>query len=132
MVLRLLAALSLLLGLTAGAAQAQSVSSADRAAIREVIQSQVDAFQRDDGPAAFGYASPSIQGMFGSPDIFMDMVRQGYQPVYRPRAFDFRALAIDTTTPVPPVVAASSASRPLPSTVAPSISSRFCDIVPTN
>jgi hypothetical protein len=27
--------------------------------------------------------------MFGTADTFMDMVRQGYQPVYRPRTFDF-------------------------------------------
>jgi len=86
-----LALLGLFLGL-AGAAQAQSVSDADRAAIRQVIQAQVDAFRRDDGDAAFGLASPTIQGMFGSPEIFMDMVRQGYQPVYRPRAFDFREI----------------------------------------
>ena len=33
-----------------------------------------------------------IQGMFGTPEIFMDMVRQGYQPVYRPRVFDFREI----------------------------------------
>jgi hypothetical protein len=30
--------------------------------------------------------------MFGTPETFMDMVRQGYQPVYRPRAFDFREI----------------------------------------
>ena len=35
------------------------------------------------------YASPMIRGMFGTSDAFMDMVRQGYQPVYRPQAFDF-------------------------------------------
>jgi len=89
--LRLLALLGLLLSL-AGTAEAQSVTDADRAAIRQVIEAQVDAFRRDDGDAAFGLASPTIQGMFGSPDIFMDMVRQGYQPVYRPRAFDFREI----------------------------------------
>jgi hypothetical protein len=86
-----LAFLGLLLSL-AGAAEAQSVSDADRAAIRQVIEAQVDAFRRDDGDAAFKYASPAIQGMFGAPEIFMDMVRQGYQPVYRPRAFDFREI----------------------------------------
>jgi hypothetical protein len=48
----------------------------------------------------------------------------------RSRAFDFCGIARDPTTPVPPVIAASSASRPLPSTVAPSSSSRFCDRVP--
>ena len=71
-------------------AAAQDLSAADRSAIRDVIQGQVDAFRRDDGGHAFGLASPMIQGMFGSPEIFMDMVRQGYQPVYRPRVFEFR------------------------------------------
>ena len=88
MVFRLLALLGVLVGLASGA-QAQDVSDADRTAIRDIIQSQVDAFRRDDGDAAFGLASPSIRGMFGSSDIFMDMVRQGYQPVYRPKEFDF-------------------------------------------
>jgi len=83
MAFRLFALLGLLLGL-AVAAHAQEVSSADRAAIRDIIQSQVEAFRRDDGDAAFGYASPSIRNMFGTSEIFMDMVRQGYQPVYRP------------------------------------------------
>jgi hypothetical protein len=89
--LRFLVLLGLLLTLV-GPAEAQSVSDADRAAIRQVIEAQVDAFRRDDGDAAFGLASPTIQGMFGSPEIFMDIVRQGYQPVYRPRAFDFREI----------------------------------------
>jgi hypothetical protein len=73
----------------AGPAAAQELSDGDRAAIRDVIGRQVEAFRRDDGDAAFGLASPTIQGMFGTSEIFMDMVRQGYQPVYRPRVFDF-------------------------------------------
>ena len=88
MAFRLAALLGLLLGL-AVPALAQDLSPADRTAIRDIIQSQVEAFRRDDGDAAFGYASPSIRDMFGSSEIFMDMVRQGYQPVYRPRVFDF-------------------------------------------
>jgi hypothetical protein len=93
MAFRILALFGLLLGLAmTAAAQEPPVSDADRAAIRQIIQAQVDAFRRDDGAAAFGYASPNIQGMFGQPDIFMDMVRQGYQPVYRPRVFDFREI----------------------------------------
>ncbi len=88
---RFLALLGLVLGLAAPAL-AQDISPADRSAIRDVIQSQVDAFRRDDGAGAFSYASPAIHGMFGSPEIFMDMVRQGYQPVYRPQVFDFREI----------------------------------------
>ena len=92
--LRFVALIGLLLGLTAGAApaMAQDLSEADRSAIRDTIQRQVEAFRRDDGEAAFGLASPSIQGMFGSSETFMDMVRQGYRPVYRPQVFDFREL----------------------------------------
>ena len=74
------------------AAQESGLSDSDRTAIRDIIGQQVEAFRRDDGDAAFGLASPMIQGMFGSAAIFMDMVRQGYQPVYRPRVFDFREI----------------------------------------
>ena len=90
MPLRFLALLGALLAL-ALPAEAQ-VSEPDRSAIRDVIERQIEAFRRDDGEAAFGYASPAIQGMFGSPDTFMDMVRQGYRPVYRPRAVEFREI----------------------------------------
>jgi hypothetical protein len=78
-----------------GSVQAQSsnvppsLSEADRAAIRAVIQDQLAAFQRDDGPAAFAHASPAIRTRFGTPENFMRMVRQGYQPVYRPRRVEF-------------------------------------------
>ena len=89
MVARFLALL--LLALAAGTANAQdlSLSDADRTAIRDTIGRQVEAFRRDDGDAAFGLASPGIQGMFGTSDIFMDMVRRAYRPVYRPQVFDF-------------------------------------------
>jgi len=95
---RLLALLVLALGLACGpmsgqaTAQDLSLSDSDRAAIRDTIGRQVEAFGRDDGDAAFGFASPTIQGMFGTSEVFMDMVRQGYQPVYRPRVFDFREI----------------------------------------
>jgi hypothetical protein len=70
------------------------VSQADRLAIRRVIESQLAAFQRDDGPGAFAYASPMIQGIFATPEKFMAMVKSAYQPVYRPREVAFRELAI--------------------------------------
>lgn len=73
---------------------------ADRAAIRSVIRSQIDAFRRDDGAAAFGYASPGIQQMFGDAATFMQMVRRGYAPVYRPGAVAFGALVESDGKPV--------------------------------
>jgi hypothetical protein len=71
---------------------AAQMSPSDQTAIRDVIEGQLEAFRRDDGDAAFGYAAPSIQNMFGSSETFMDMVRQGYRPVYRPRVFEFREI----------------------------------------
>jgi len=70
-------------------AQEAPLSDSDRAAIRDVISRQVEAFRRDDGDAAFSFASPDVQRLFGTAQTFMDMVRKGYRPVYRPRVFDF-------------------------------------------
>ena len=69
-----------------------NLPDADRAAIQTAIRSQIDAFRRDDGAAAFGFASPGIQQMFGDAGTFMQMVRRGYAPVYRPGAVAFGAL----------------------------------------
>ncbi|MBL8670396.1 MAG: DUF4864 domain-containing protein [Alphaproteobacteria bacterium] len=71
---------------------AAAQSAADQAAIQRLITSQIEAFRRDDGPEAFSYASPGIRRMFGSAETFMEMVRSGYQPVYRPRGFEFREI----------------------------------------
>ena len=81
--------------LCAPPARAADVDGASATAIRQVIQDQLAAFQRDDGAEAFSYASPGIQSMFQTPEIFMDMVRQGYPPVYRPRDVQFRDLKVE-------------------------------------
>jgi len=70
----------------------EALAPADAAAIQRVIQSQMNAFKTDDWNAAFAYAAPSIQAKFQSPQIFSQMVTQAYQPVYRPRGVEFRAL----------------------------------------
>lgn len=78
------------------AAQAQEAPAAplaaDRSAIRSVIRDQIEAFRRDDGAGAFADASPGIRHMFGDAASFMEMVRRGYAPVYRPRRFAFGTL----------------------------------------
>ena len=75
--------------LLAGSAGAQT--PADRQAIVGAIAGQIDAFRRDDGPAAFAFASPDVRQKFQTPDRFMDTVRRGYQPVYRPRGVTYGA-----------------------------------------
>ena len=71
------------------AAADNQVAAEDRAAIVQVIESQIEAFRADDGAVAFSFASPTIQQIFVDPPTFMRMVRNGYQPVYRPRSVEF-------------------------------------------
>ncbi len=85
--------LAALLLLSPAAVRAQA-GEADAAAIRQVIELQIDAFRRDDGPAAYGFATRTIQEKFGNPQIFLEMVRTGYAPVYRPRTVEFRELEV--------------------------------------
>ena len=81
----------------AGALTARAeIAQADREAFRGIVAAQIEAFRNDDGAAAYGYASPTIQGLFPGVDRFMAMVRLGYQPVYRPQSVTFGAV---TETP---------------------------------
>lgn len=60
-----------------------------RTALRSLVERQIDAFRHDDGATAFSFATPGLREMFGDPDRFMSMVRDGYRPVYRPRSYAF-------------------------------------------
>ncbi len=81
-----------------------SLSDADRSSIRDVIESQLAAFQRDDGAQAFSYASPTVRRQFVTPERFMHMVRTGYPPVYRPREVEFRDLVVAGDVPAQKVL----------------------------
>ncbi|MEL7253029.1 MAG: DUF4864 domain-containing protein [Pseudomonadota bacterium] len=58
-------------------------------AVKSVISSQIDAFLNDDFVTAFDFASPMIQGIFGTPERFGAMVRNGYPMVWRPADVEF-------------------------------------------
>ena len=73
----------------AAAADPAEVSAGDAKAVRAVVQAQLKALADDDAKSAFRYASPNIRRMFGSPDNFLTMVRQGYPVVYRPSSVAF-------------------------------------------
>ena len=75
--------LTLLLGL------ASPARADDVAAAQGVIRAQEQAFARDDAAGAWSHAAPAIQEVFQRPEIFMQMVQQGYAPVYRHRSFEF-------------------------------------------
>lgn len=91
MIRPLLTVLAILTVMTLGSARAQ-MNESDQAAIRQVIESQLSAFQRDDASGAYSYATPMIQEKFGNAEFFLEMVRTGYSAVYRPREVEFRDL----------------------------------------
>ena len=57
--------------------------------IRQAIQSQLDAFQRDDGEASYALAAPSVKERFPTPEAFNRMVRDHYSPIYNLREVRF-------------------------------------------
>jgi hypothetical protein len=59
------------------------------AAAQNTIRSQTEAIVRNDGAAAYAFASPALQLIFQQPDIFMAMVQKNYAPIYRHNRFDF-------------------------------------------
>jgi ketosteroid isomerase-like protein len=90
-----LVALCALAAAGTGASAAEKLNAADRQAIEQTIRHQLDAFNRDDAERAFNFATPDIQRMFGSSDRFMRMVRDNYEPVYRPASVRF--IRVDLT-----------------------------------
>lgn len=65
---------------------------AQQAEIQSTIASQIEAFRTNDFDTAFTFASPTIQGIFGTPDNFGGMVRSGYPMVMRPTDTEYLEL----------------------------------------
>jgi len=82
---------TMIVGLS-GHVRAQTNEAIPDPAIEAVIQSQIDAFRADDFAKAFTFASPTIQGIFGSVDRFAAMVRQGFPMVQNPDEVRFLEL----------------------------------------
>jgi hypothetical protein len=100
-----------LLLFVAAASVAADITKEDAAAIRKVISEQIDAFKRDDGPRAFSLATAGIRAQFGTPEVFMDMVRSQYAVVYRPKSVQFQAPEIVDGQVVQPVRMTDAAGR---------------------
>jgi hypothetical protein len=86
--MRVFQVLAVILALLPFSVKAQSVD----ADIRGVIQGQIDAFGANDVGKAFSFASPMIQGLFGTPENFGMMVQNGYPMVWRPGDVRFSEL----------------------------------------
>lgn len=74
-------------GLAAAMFAAAAIPAHAQDAAREaqtIITSQIEAFLSDDTARAYSFAAPIIKQLYPDPERFMQMVRQGYSPVYRP------------------------------------------------
>ncbi len=65
---------------------------AQDAGIKGTIDRQFEAFRADDFATAFGFASPSLQRLFQTPENFGRMVTQGYPMVWRPARVQYLEL----------------------------------------
>ena len=100
-----------LVALADGAAAAERLTAADRSEIRTVIESQLAAFGRDDADGAFSFAAPTIREKFGDAATFIDMVRGGYRPVYRPSEVAFQDIDNSGTLPIQEVLVVDREGR---------------------
>lgn len=70
--------------------------NADQSAFQAVISGQLEAFKKDDGQTAYSFAAPIVKGIFPSAEIFMGMVKRGYEPIYKNTKYVFGDLATDS------------------------------------
>ena len=68
----------------------------DRSAFQAVISGQLEAFKKDDGQTAYSFAAPIVKGIFPDAEIFMTMVKRGYEPIYKNTKYVFSDLTTDT------------------------------------
>ena len=90
----------LLLSWIAPATAEEALTEADRTAIREIVERQLEALQRDDGAAAFALNSPTVRAQFGTADRFMEAMRTEYAALHRPRATTYQDISLVHGLPV--------------------------------
>lgn len=74
-----------------------TITEQDQQAVQSVIDNQITAFLADDSDSAFQFAAPNIKSFFPNATLFMNMVKRGYQPVYRPSQYKFGKTRGDNT-----------------------------------
>jgi hypothetical protein len=97
--MKILSALMVLLSL-ALAQRISEISQADQEAIQSVISGQLVAFQKGDASTAYSFAAPGVKQGFPNPQVFVQMVKAGYLPLYSPKSVEFGRVELYQGTPV--------------------------------
>ena len=74
------------------------ISESDKAAIRQLIEKQLQAFQQQDEATAFSLTSPTIQKNFARQE-FMKAIAEKYSALTRPRSIMFRGFTLVNNFP---------------------------------
>lgn len=73
------------------AAAAADIPPEDKAAIREVVQLQMDAVAEDDADTAFSLATAATQSRLGDSNTFLQLIKHKYAVIYRHQRAIFAA-----------------------------------------
>lgn len=74
----------------------EGVEKNDALAVQWVIDHQIKAFKSGDHHWAYTFAAPNVKKAFPTVEMFIDMVREGYKPLYRPSSYFFgRSMYLD-------------------------------------
>lgn len=87
--MRRLAISCLALACLSGATPARAADDQPDAAFQAVITAQIEAIGRGDAAAAQSFASPGIKQKYPGAAEFLEMVRQHYAPLVRPKSTHF-------------------------------------------
>jgi ketosteroid isomerase-like protein len=77
-------------------AYSEDLSPADKSSVQAVIAGQLEAFKAGDGPKAYSYAAPFVTQVFPTVEVFMSMVKRGYEPIFRNTKYGFGTVTTDT------------------------------------
>ncbi len=71
------------------ASTAMFADEASQLKAQQTITNQLEAFKAGDDIKAYSYAAPRVTQFFPDVASFMAMVKNGYQPVYKPLNYNF-------------------------------------------
>ena len=83
--LALIVAMFVMLGGWSVCVIAEKLHESEMVEIRSAVQSQIEALTNDDAVKAFDLTTEDARNRLGSPDNFLRMIKEKYDPVYRHR-----------------------------------------------
>ncbi|RJG03956.1 DUF4864 domain-containing protein [Noviherbaspirillum sedimenti] len=83
--LTLMVLMFVMVGGAAMLAKAAEFGQNEVAAIQGAVQLQIEALANDDAAGAFALTTENTRSRLGSPDNFLKMIKEQYDPVYRHR-----------------------------------------------